>query len=125
MKKVDQIHESGEMYLETILELKEKKANVYSVDIVEGTGYSKSSVSKAVNKLKALEYITINPSGSIDFTEKGKITANKIFERHNTITNLLKSFGVSDEVAEIDACRIEHVISEETFEKIKKIVKNI
>lgn len=120
MKK---IYESGENYLETILLLKEKKGTVRAVDIVSHLGYSKSSVSRAVNILKTNGYITIDSLGSIDFTEKGSNAATAMYERHRILEEYLLTLGVSSENAENDACRIEHVISEETFEKIKNLVE--
>lgn len=115
------IYESGENYLETILILKKSKGSVRSVDIVDELGYSKSSVSRAVNILKDKGLIKIDSNGIIDFTEKGLKYTQEIFERHKTLTKLLVDLGVSEDVAEEDACRIEHVISDESFEAIKKL----
>ena len=117
------IKESGEMYLETIYILKKQKANVHSVDIVEMLNYSKSSVSKGVNILKDLAYITVDNSGAINFTDKGLERAEEIYERHNVITSFLIQIGVDEQVAEDDACRIEHHISRETFLALKKLLK--
>ena len=118
------IKESGEMYLETIFILKTEKPSVRSVDIVESMNYSKSSVSKAVGILKEAGYITVDEQGVIDFTEMGFVKAKSIYDRHKILTNFLIKIGVSEEVAEDDACKIEHHVSKETLECIKKFVKN-
>lgn len=115
--------ESEEMYLETILLLKQKKGQVRSVDIVEELGYAKSSVSRAVNLLAKNKYIEISSSGDISMTEEGLKKANDIYERHEAITQLLMKIGADSELAEDNACRIEHVISPELFELIKKFLK--
>ena len=114
------IQESGEMYLETIHVLMKKHGHVRSVDIAEHMGYSKPSVSRAVGLLKAGEYINVDPDGSITLTESGLAVAEKIYERHTLISKVLVSLGVSPEVAAEDACKIEHTISDETFEAIKR-----
>ncbi len=117
------IHESGENYLETILMLQQLKGNVRSVDIVNELGYSKSSVSRAVNILQDAGLINIDPaSGNITFTEAGIKRAKQIYSRHNILNDFLLRLGISSETAEKDACRIEHVISPETFEAIKNFV---
>ena len=113
------IKESGEMYPETIFILKTEKPNVRSVDIVESMNHSKSSVSKAVGILREAGYITVDDSGTIDFTEMGFIKAKSIYDRHKILTNFLIKIGVSEEVAEDDACKIEHHISKETLDCIK------
>lgn len=115
-----EIQESGEMYLETILKLGEKKPAVHSVDIVEALDYSKSSVSRAVNVLKDRGFIEIGADGELKFTERGRARAEEIYARHRVLTEFLLGMGVSPAVAEADACRIEHVISPETFEAVKK-----
>ena len=113
--------ESGEMYLETILILSQKQENVRSIDISEYRGFSKPSVSRAVNLLKDNGYITIDDqTGYITLTPSGNETAAKIYERHQILTQVLTRMGVDPKIAEDDACRIEHVISDETFETIKK-----
>ena len=114
------IQESGEMYLETILILSKKLENVRSIDIVEHMGYSKPSVSRAVGLLKNGGFITVDTHGHICLTDEGKSRAEKILERHRIITNILMSIGVSEETAAEDACKLEHVLSDETFEAIKK-----
>lgn len=112
------------MYLETILILSQKLENVRSIDVSEYRGYSKPSVSRAVNLLKAEGYIEIDSqTGYITLTPLGKETAEKIYERHQVLTNVLIALGVDPAIAEDDACRIEHVISDETFETLKKHLK--
>ena len=113
------LQESGEMYLETILILSRKMSAVRSVDISEHMGYSKPSVSRAVGLLKAGEYITIEDDGHILLTDSGREIAEKILSRHTILTEMLIKLGVSREVASADACKMEHVISDETFEAIK------
>ena len=116
-------HESEEMYLETILVLKGERPAVRSIDIAEKLGYAKSSVSRGVSLLQDRGYITVGSDGFIDFTAKGAEKADTIYDRHNTLTLLLKELGASDELAETNACRIEHVIDDEVFELIKEYVK--
>lgn len=119
-EKVMALHESGQMYLESILVLQRKNGAVRSIDIVEHMGYSKPSVSRAVGLLKSNEYITVDKNGYITLTEKGKIEAEKIYERHGVIAKILMSLGVSEKTATEDACKIEHVISDESIEAIKR-----
>lgn len=114
------IHKSGEDYLEVILFLKEKKGAVRSVDIVEERGFSKSSVSRAVNILKDRGFIEIEQSGEINFTNDGFARAKEIAMRHKLLSEFLIKLGVDKKIAEEDACKIEHDISVETFEAIKK-----
>lgn len=115
--------ESEEMYLETILLLKQKSTNVHSVDVVGELNYAKSSVSRGMNLLVKNGYITMDRvTGVIEFTEKGREKAQNIYERHRVLTKALERIGASAEMAEENACRIEHVISEEMFEIIKKFV---
>lgn len=118
------IHESGEMYLETILKLSKTNSTVRSLDIAEEMGFSKPSVSRAVGLLKKAEYITVDKSGFITLTESGKKIAEKIFERHTLLTNFLIRLGVDPVTADSDACKIEHHISEDSFEAIKKHIIN-
>ena len=113
------IQESGEMYLETILILSNEKGFVRSVDIADRMKFSKPSVSRAVNLLKAAGHITVSDSGAITLTDSGLEIAETIYERHQVLTSMLISLGVSDETASEDACRVEHYISEETFQAIK------
>lgn len=119
------LYESGENYLETILILKEKLGYVRSIDIARELGVSKPSVSRAVGLLKSGGYITTDNNGTLLLTDAGIEVANKIYERHKIIEKHLVSIGVSQETAANDACKIEHVISEESFKKIKDIVDNI
>lgn len=113
-------HESQEMYLETILLLKKTKGSVRSIDIATELDYSRPSVSRAVNLLQNNGYILIDKRGVIDFTELGQKKAQDIYERHNVITQVLVRLGASEEVAEDNACRIEHVISEDMMDVLKK-----
>ncbi|MBQ6979705.1 MAG: metal-dependent transcriptional regulator [Clostridia bacterium] len=117
------IQESGEMYLESILILSKRKGAVRSIDIAEHLNYSKPSISRAMSILRAENYIYIDKNGHIFLTEKGKCVADKIYERHTVLTALLTEIGVSPETAADDACRIEHVISDETFNAIKNKMK--
>ncbi|MBE5741848.1 MAG: metal-dependent transcriptional regulator [Clostridiales bacterium] len=114
------LHESGQMYLESILVLQNKNGSVRSIDIVEHMGYSKPSVSRAVGLLKSGEYITVDKNGYITLTEKGRTEAEKIYERHGIIAKILMHLGVTESTATEDACKIEHVISDESIEAIKK-----
>lgn len=117
--------ESEEMYLETILLLKQKSANVHAVNVAEELGYSKPSVSRGMGLLVDKGYITIGSGGEINFTAEGKAKAESIYERHTVITALLEHTGASREIAEENACRIEHVITEELFDVLKKFVENV
>ena len=114
------LQESGEMYLETILILSRQNDSVRSIDISEYMGYSKPSVSRAVGLLKSDGFITVDKDGHILLTEKGLAVAEKILSRHTLLTDMLVSLGVSRETATADACRIEHVLSDETFCAIKE-----
>ena len=116
------IQESGEMYLESIYVLLKKNGNVRSVDIAEYMGYSKPSISRAMGLLKDGDFIRIAKDGSITLTRAGIAVAEKIYERHTLLTNLLIRLGVSTEVASEDACKLEHAISDESFEAIKKFI---
>ena len=113
------LQESGEMYLETILVLSQKNQFVRSIDVCEYMGYSKPSVSRAVGLLKKDGFITVEKDGHIFLTEKGRTVAEKILSRHTILTEMLVRLGVSRETASNDACRIEHVVSDETFDAIK------
>ena len=115
--------ESGEMYLETLLVLKKEKENVRSADIVRAMGYSRPSVSRGIAILKREGYVTVGEHGYINFTEKGREVVEAIYEKHETLTEFFKGIGVDSEIAEKDACRIEHVISDETFAKLKEHMK--
>ena len=116
------LQESGEMYLETILILSRQSGSVRSIDISEHMGYSKPSVSRAVGLLKNDAFITVDKDGHIALTEKGLAQAEKILNRHTLLTQMLVRLGVSQETASADACRIEHVISDETFLAMKRHV---
>ena len=117
------INESGEMYLETIHVLEKQGGKVRSIDISEYMGYSKPSVSRAVGLLKKGEYIQVDKEGFITLTESGRTLAEKIYERHTVLTKMLMRLGVSEKTALEDACRLEHAISDESFEAIKKHIE--
>ena len=117
------MHESGEMYLETILILTKDKPDLHAIDISEHMGYSKPSVSRAIGILKKEGYITVDEHLHIRLTESGKKIAKKIYERHTVISEFLCSIGVDEQTAAEDACRIEHVISDKSFAELKKYVK--
>ena len=114
------IQESGEMYLETIHILLKEKKYVRSVDVAEHMGYSKPSISRAMGLLKNGGFIEIAPDGAITLTDTGLAVAEKIYERHTLLTRLLVTLGVSEATALEDACKLEHAISDESFEAIKK-----
>lgn len=118
------IQESGEMYLETILVLSKKSTHVRSIDICEYMGFSKPSVSRAVNLLKKNGFIEIDAFGYITLTAQGEKHATKIYERHNILKNFLISVGVNEKTASVDACKMEHCISDETFAKLKEYIEN-
>lgn len=117
------MQESAENYLETILILSHKNASVRSIDIVNELDYTKPSVSVAMKNLRENGYIDMNSEGYITLTQKGREIAEMMYERHTLLSEWLTSIGVNSKVAAEDACRIEHVISAETFEAIKKVVK--
>lgn len=114
------INQSRENYLETIYMLREKKGEVRSIDIANELEYSKPSVSVAMKNLREDGYITTTSDGYITLTERGAEVAQRMYERHTLITRWFVSLGVSEKVASEDACRIEHVLSAETFDAIKK-----
>ena len=116
------IHESGDDYLEAILMITKRSGNVRSIDIARELSFSKPSVSVAMKNLKTSNYITVDENGFINLTEAGQEIAEKIYERHTFLTNWLTSLGVDPEVAAEDACKMEHVISSESFSAIKKFV---
>ena len=117
------MHESGEMYLETILILGHRKNLVRAVDVSEEMGISKASVSRALAKLKSDCCIIVDENGHIAFTEKGRAIAEKIYERHRVLTEILMAIGVNREIAAKDACKMEHDISDETFDAMKRHLK--
>ena len=117
------LQESGEMYLETILILTEKNPHVRSIDVCEYMGFSKPSVSRAIGLLKNGGYVNVDGDGYLSLTDEGKSVAQKMYDRHRLLTKFLTSLGVSEETASADACKIEHHISDESFEAIKKAVQ--
>ena len=117
--------ESEEMYLETLLLLKKRGLSVRAIDIACELGYAKSSVSRAVGLMQKNGYIEIKSTGEIVFTTVGEKKANDIYERHKVITDLLKKIGASEEIAEENACRIEHVISQEMFDILRQYLNKI
>ncbi len=113
------LQESGEMYLETIYVLLKRGINVRSIDICEHLNYSKPSVSRAVGLLKNGGYIKVSAQGFITLTDVGNEISQKLFERHTVLSEILKNLGVDEKTATDDACRIEHVISEQSFNALK------
>lgn len=116
------IYKSGEDYLETILILSLRNGNVRSVDIANELGFKKSSVSVAMKNLRLNEYIKVDENGYITLTESGSEIARKIYERHTILTDFLSSLGVDKDIAAEDACKIEHDLSNESFEALKKFI---
>lgn len=114
------LQESGEMYLETIYILSREMSQVRSIDVCAHLGYSKPSVSRAVKLLREEGYINVAGDGTITLTDTGKDIAGTIYERHTVFTSMLVNLGVSRETAEQDACRMEHAVSDESFQAIKK-----
>ena len=119
-RKMMVVNESQEMYLETILKLQKTKGSVRSIDVAEALGYSKPSVSRAVGIMKKDGFIIVRKDGEIDLTDSGKAKAENVLERHRALTAALIKMGLAEEAAEENACRVEHVITEEAFEAIKK-----
>ena len=115
-----QLQESGEMYLESIYVLSQKLNGVHSIDISEYMGYSKPSVSRAVGLLKKGGYIRIDEDNHITLTDTGLAIAEKIYDRHTLLTTMLVQLGVPEEIAAQDACKMEHAISDESLEAIRK-----
>lgn len=118
-----EIHESAEDYLEKILMLKERRGRVRSIDIVNETGYTKPSISVAMKRLRENGYLTMDADGYITLTKPGMEIAQRIYTRHKLLTKFLVSLGVTEATAATDACKIEHDISDETFEKLKEHAK--
>lgn len=116
------IQESGEMYIENIYVLTKQSDKVRSIDVCERMGYSKPSVSRAIGILKRNGYIEVDPSGYITLTETGTSVAERIYERHTILTEFLVSIGVPHDVAVLDACKMEHILSDEAFDAIKKSI---
>lgn len=118
------MYESGENYLETILRLKERNGSVHSIDVARELNYSKPSVSRAVKNLCNEGYIVMEGGGELSLTPLGKAKADSIYERHTILTQFLEIIiGVEHELAEADACKMEHILSDEVFEKIKQFVQ--
>lgn len=118
------MHESGENYLETILVLKKRNGVVRSIDIARELNYSKPSVSRAVGLLKEAQYITVDKNGYIMMTDAGKAEAEKIYEKHRSIKAfLIKTLGVDPQIAEEDACKMEHILSNETMNSIREFLE--
>ena len=116
------LQESGEMYLETIYILSGEKSVVRAIDVGEYMGYSKPSVSRAMGLLRRGGYIEVDDGGHITLTDEGRIRAEKTYERHRVLTDAFQRLGVSEEIASEDACKIEHVISDETFDAVKRFL---
>ena len=119
------LQESGEMYLETILILSERLEHVRSLDVAEHMGYSKPSVSRAVGLLRSAGYLLMDPTGYLTLTGSGRAIAEKIYERHKTLSLFLMGIGVDEKTAQEDACKVEHYISDATFERIKAFTRNL
>lgn len=117
------IHESAEDYLERILMLSKKMSKVRSIDIAVDMNYSKPSISRAIKNLKENGYINVDANGNITLTEKGLEIANRIYERHTILTKIFVALGVSKETAASDACKVEHDLSQETFDALKKYLE--
>ena len=118
------LHQSGEDYLEAILVLREKNGVVHSIDVAQHLGYSKPSVSRAVSLLKGEGYLTMEKDGRLELTETGVDVARSIYERHRFLKQWLIHLGVSAQTAEDDACKIEHNISDETFQCLKRYAES-
>ena len=118
------IHESGEDYLEAILMIQKRNGNVRSIDIAHELSFSKPSVSVAMKNLRLNNYITVDENGYINLTDSGMAIAGKIYERHTFLTSFLTSIGVDSETAAEDACKIEHVLSQQSFDAIRNFVTN-
>lgn len=119
------IQESGENYLETILILQQRSGSVRSIDVANELGFTKASISRAMGILKEAGYLVMEPNGNLVLTEAGKQRANAVYERHTLIADFLQmTLGVDREIAVQDSCRIEHIISEESFSRIREYVKD-
>lgn len=116
------LYESGEMYLESILLLSKQGKSIRAIDLCEYMGYSKPSVSRALGILKKSGHVQVDKNGHLTLTEEGKIVAEKIYERHRILTEFLIKIGVNQEIASDDACKIEHHISDASFDAIKKML---
>jgi Mn-dependent DtxR family transcriptional regulator len=119
------IKESGENYLEAILSMKRERGPIRAIDLAAHFGFSKPSVSVALKHFKEEGYVTVDDAGFISLTQKGSDIAERVYERHTTIAALLVSIGVERETALIDACKIEHDISQSTFERLKEVYARV
>ena len=119
------LQESGEMYIETIYVLSQSSGFVRAVDVGERMGFSKPSVSRALKILRENGYITVDVKGGITLTKAGRDVAERMYERHHVISSLLMKIGVDPDIAIEDSCKIEHVISEDTFNKIKELASKL
>ena len=117
------LYESAEDYLESILVLTQKNGTVHAIDVAKDLGFTKASVSVAIHKLESAGYIAIKNNGELVLTEEGYKIASNVYERHVVLTEFFMSLGVNEDQALIDACKVEHDISEETFAAIKKVMK--
>lgn len=117
------LYESGEMYLESILVLTNEGKNIRAIDLCDYMGYSKPSVSRALGILKKSGHVAVDKNGHLSLTDEGRIVAEKIYERHKILTEFLVSIGVNPETASDDACKIEHHISDESLNAIKKTLE--
>jgi len=117
------IQESAENYLEAILIIKKKKGSVRSIDVAHNLGFSKPSISYAMKQFRENGYIVIDDAGNISLTEKGLEIAERIYQRHQLLTRILLALGVSEEIAKEDACKIEHHLSDESFDKLLEYVE--
>ena len=117
------LQESAEMYLETIYLLSQQRSSVRSIDVAEHMGYSKPSVSRAVGLLKQGGYLVVDGDGFLSLTDSGRLVAEKIFERHTVLSRFFAALGVSGDTAAEDACKIEHVISDESLDAIKRFLE--
>ena len=118
------LQESGEMYLETILILSRKLEHVRSLDVAGHMGFSKPSISRAVSLLKNAGYLLMDQAGYLTLTESGRAVAEKIYERHKVLSRFLIGIGVDEKTAQDDACKVEHYISDVTFQRIKAFTKD-
>lgn len=114
------LHESGQMYLESIYVLSKRNEKIRAIDVGAYLGYSKPSVSRAIGILKRGEYVSVDVNGYISLTSKGEKVASELYERHTVLSNMLIALGIDEATATEDACRIEHVISDKSFDAIKK-----
>ena len=117
------LQESGEMYLESIYVLSQKSSSVRSIDVCEYMGFSKPSVSRAMGLLKNAGYVEADENGYLSLTKEGKELAEKIYERHTVLTQFLVKLGVNESIASEDACKMEHHMSDETFEAMKRFIQ--